>query len=123
MSTETAVKDRSNSTRDEMRVPLRWVGLLYGRVGLDLIANTGVDQPEDVVKYLLAGATAVQVASTLYRNGIDHLGTLVKGLDEWMTSKGYADLAAFRVKVSQKDQSGNLHTFERAQYVDFILSQ
>jgi dihydroorotate dehydrogenase (fumarate) len=120
---ETALKDRSLSSAAEMRLPLRWIGLLHGRVGLDLIANTGVETPEDVVKYLLAGATGVQVASALYRFGIDHLSTLIDGLDAWMKAKGYHDLAAFRGKVSQRDQEGSLHAFERAQYVDFILSQ
>lgn len=120
---EIAQKDRTLSTAAEMLLPLRWIGLLHGRVKLDLIANTGVETAEDVVKYLLAGATAVQTAAALYRFGIDHVSSLVDGLDAWMKGKGYSDLAEFRGKVSQRDHEGSLHAFERAQYVEYILSQ
>ena len=111
------------SREGEMKLPLRWLALLYGRVGLDLAANTGVYKAEDVVKYLLGGATIVQVASSLYKNGIEYLAELVKGLDQWMTAKGYADLSAFRGKVSQKNLKGDSFLFERAQYMDFLLQR
>jgi len=111
------------SRAEDARLPLRWIALLYGRVDLDLIANTGVDQPEDVIKYLLAGAQAVQVAGALYRHGLPHIGVLRDGLAAWMQEKGYKSLADFRGKVSQKASRSSLYDFERAQYVDFLLSQ
>lgn len=122
VDTEQLQKARGLSRSADMRLPLRWIALLYGRVGLDLIGNTGVESAQDIVKYLLAGATAVQVASALYRDGIDSLASLIKGVDEWMARKGYAAIEDFRGKVSQRDLEGNLFTFERAQYVDFLLS-
>jgi dihydroorotate dehydrogenase (fumarate) len=82
-----------------------------------------VDQAEDVIKYLLAGAQVVQVAGALYRHGLPHLSALRDGLDAWMVEKGYRTLADFRGKVSQKAAEGSLYDFERAQYVDFLLSQ
>lgn len=109
------------STAAEMRVPLRWIALLYGRVGLDLIANTGVQEPKDVVKYLLAGASAVQVAGVLFRKKPDYLQTLISGLSEWMEGKGYGGIEDFRGILSQENQKANPAAFERAQYLDFLL--
>jgi dihydroorotate dehydrogenase (fumarate) len=123
VESETLRRQMSWSRAEEMRLPLRWIALLAGRVKLDLIASTGVEQATDVAKYLLAGAQVVQVASTLFRDGVDSLAMLNKGLHAWMDDKGYASLADFRGKVSQRDFEGNLFSFERAQYVDFLLSQ
>lgn len=123
IKTESLQKQMGLSRSDEMRLPLRWVALLHGRTKLDLIASTGVEQPADVVKYLLAGATAVQTCSALYRHGLPHLKTLVDGVNAWMKEKGYARVADFRGKVSQGHVGGNLFDFERAQYVGFLLSQ
>lgn len=104
-------------------LPLRWIALLYGWVKLDLIANSGVDKPADVVKFLLAGATAVQTATALYKHGVSYIETLLAGLEEWMESKGYSNIDAFRGKISQSDVQYNRYNYERAQYVDLILSQ
>jgi dihydroorotate dehydrogenase (fumarate) len=112
----------SASTPQEMRVPLRWIGLLYGKVKLDIAGNTGVLSADDVVKYLLAGSTVVQVATVLYLDGMDSIKDLINGLEEWMVNKKYEKLSDFRGKASQRDFQGNVFAFERAQYLDFILS-
>ncbi len=111
------------STSTEMHLPLRWVALLYGRVKLDLVGNTGVMTSDDVVKFILAGAAAVQVASCLFKNGIHHIETLVSGLGAWMDAKGYAAVGDFRGKVSQSRFTGDPGAFERAQYLDFLLKR
>jgi dihydroorotate dehydrogenase (fumarate) len=121
-STEQSRCDMTASTPQELRVPLRWIGLLYGRVDIEMAGNTGVHSADDVVKYLLAGATVVQVASILYSKGVDAVGGLVKGLETWMSAKGYETLADFRGKASQRSFDGNVFAYERAQYLDFILS-
>lgn len=108
------------SRAEDMRLPLRWIALLYGRVGLDLIGNTGVQEAADVVKYLLAGAKAVQVAGVLYHRKLDVIRELVSGLDAWMEAKGYEDLEAFRGKLSQAHHPAHPAVFERAQYFDFL---
>lgn len=110
----------SLSTREDLRLPLRWIALLAGQVKLDLIANSGVMDGGDVARALLAGAAAVQVASTLYRNKIEHLGVMVKGLEAWMDAQGYADLAACRGRLSQQQNKMNAAMYERAQYFDFL---
>jgi len=120
---ETVLHEMTYSTSAEMRVPLRWIGLLYGKHSLDMAANTGIMEARDVVKALLAGATVVQVASTLFRNGIGHLTSLRDGLNAWMDSKSYASIEDFRGKLSQQGFEGDSVMFERAQYLDFLMSR
>jgi dihydroorotate dehydrogenase (fumarate) len=120
---EEIMNEVSYSSALEMKVPLRWLALLYGRVMLDLSGNTGVMEARDVVKFILAGATTVQVASCLFRNGVDHLTTLVSGLDDWMNTKGYATIEDFRGKLSQRGFEGDTVLYERAQYLDFLMSR
>jgi dihydroorotate dehydrogenase (fumarate) len=106
----------------EMLLPLRWTAILHGRVGADLAASTGAHDTAGVVKLLLAGATVVQLAASLLRNGVSHLTTLKNGLDEWMERGHYSAVADFRGALSQKE-ARDPRAFERAQYVNLILSQ
>jgi dihydroorotate dehydrogenase (fumarate) len=112
----------SLSTPSEALLPLRWIGLLHGRVQLDLAASTGVHDASGAVKQLLAGATVVQLASALSRNGVPHLGKVRHGIEEWMDQRGHSSLDEFRGTLSQK-QISDPGAFERAQYVHLILSQ
>jgi dihydroorotate dehydrogenase (fumarate) len=98
------------------------VALLYGRTRADLALSTGVHSGADAAKALLAGATVVQVASSLLKNGIPYLSTMLRQLEGWMDEKGYAKPADFRGKLSQK-QTVDPFIFERAQYVKLLLSQ
>ncbi len=120
---EAVLHEMTYSTSSEMRVPLRWIGLLYGRIGIDMAANTGIMEARDVAKCLLAGAQVVQVASTLFRNGIGHVTELVQGLEKWMDEHGHAELEDFRGKLSQANFSGDPVMYERAQYLDFLMSR
>jgi dihydroorotate dehydrogenase (fumarate) len=106
----------------EMLVPLRWTAILHGRIKADLAASTGVHDTAGVVKMLLAGATVVQLAASLLRNGVTHLAGLKSGLSEWMERGHYSALADFRGSLSQKE-ARDPRAFERAQYVNLILSQ
>jgi len=106
----------------EMLLPLRWTAILYGRVNADLAASTGVHDTTGVVKMLLAGSTVVQLAASLLRNGVTHLAALKSGLDEWMERGHYSAIADFRGSLSQKE-ARDPRAFERAQYVNLILSQ
>ena len=110
------------SRPEEMRLSLRYVALLHGRVGADLIANTGVHSGTAVVRQLLAGAQAVQVASVLYAHDIDYIKTLNEGIEYWMDSKDYATVDDFRGNLSQEDVPDPF-AFERAQYVELLLQQ
>jgi dihydroorotate dehydrogenase (fumarate) len=118
---EGIVSEMAWSTPQEMKVPLRWVALLYGRTRLDLALNTGVHSGRDVVKALLAGAAVVQVASTLFINGLPYLSKMLLDLESWMDDKGYDSLAEFRGKVSQQNVDDPFG-FERAQYMKLLMS-
>lgn len=119
---ESLYNELTYSSPEELKIPLRWVALLYGRVKADLALTTGVQTGQDVVKALLAGAAVVQVAGTLYKNGIPYISTLLQDLESWMVSKGYQSLDQFRGKISQQN-CADPTAFERAQYVKLILSQ
>lgn len=119
---EEIVSELEFSTASEIKLPLRWTALLYGRIGMDIGLTTGVHAGRDVVKALLAGATVVQVASVLYRRGIDEIRTLNAGLTAWMEAKGYTSLDEFRGKLSQIRHPG-VSELERAHYVKLLLAQ
>lgn len=108
------------SSPAELHLPLRWIAYLAGRVDCDLAATTGVHDGYDLVKQLLAGATAVQVCSTLYRNGIGQIGLILNQLEEWMQARGYSRLDDFRGRLSQS-RSQHPEDFERLQYIKALV--
>src|SRR4029078_12201867 len=98
------------------RVPRTWIALLRGRVRASLAATTGVEGPEDVAKYLLAGADVVMTASSLIRHGPGHATVLLDGLPDGMARKGYAsvdDVRGLLAVPAGTDQAA----YERAGYV------
>jgi dihydroorotate dehydrogenase (fumarate) len=110
------------SAPGESLLPLRWIALLHGRVGADLASSTGVHDATAAAKHLLAGATVVQLASTLVKNGVTHLGRIRADLEGWMDKRGFGTLDDLRGTLSQK-AIRDPGAFERAQYVQLILSQ
>lgn len=106
------------SSPTEGTLPLRWIALLSGLVEKDLVASTGVHDSECVVKQLLVGATAVQVVSTIYKNGMGQIGTILEGLESWMEQKSYNTLDDFRGKLSF-DKVENPAIFERTQFMKY----
>ncbi len=108
------------SEPSDHRLPLRYAGLLFGTLKADVCSSTGIFSGRDAVKMLLAGATCMQVVSTLFRNGVARLRTIVQELEGWMDGKGYADLAAFRGKLSMKNSS-DPWVYRRDQYVRLLL--
>jgi dihydroorotate dehydrogenase (fumarate) len=120
--TESTVNEMVYSTSAELKLPLRWVALLYGRTRLDLSLTTGVHKGPDAIKALLAGATTVQMAAALLTHGVSYLSTILLHLRDWMGDRGYQSIDDFRGKLSQKNCDDPLH-FERAHYVNLIMSQ
>ncbi|MDE3213221.1 MAG: dihydroorotate dehydrogenase-like protein [Bacteroidota bacterium] len=111
--------DLQYSESNEIRLPLLWIGLLYGKVDLSLAATTGVQSAVEVVKYLLAGADAVMTASALYKHGISYLNTMNKELNDWMYMMGFNDIASFRGSMSQKNISDPT-AYERSNYIRIL---
>ena len=109
------------STPHEMRLPLRWIAILYGRTDLSLGATSGVHTPEDAIKLLLAGADVVHLCSALLANGPAYLGHIRKGVTEWMEEQGFESVDEFRGRVSALSVP-NPAEFERANYVNVIDS-
>ncbi len=107
------------SNPDEITMPLRWVGIMSGRVKCQLAASTGIHNGEAVIKQLLAGAGAVQVASTLYRNGVQHINKMLKEVTNWMDQNDYKSVNDFMGKMSQ-DNSSNPAAFERVQFMKYF---
>ena len=108
------------SAPSEARLPRTWIALLAGRVEASLAASTGVDSAGDVVKYLLAGADVVMTASALLRHGPAHARVLLDGLTDWMSHRGFTDLAAMRGLLSAALAEGE-SARERGDYVRSLL--
>ena len=104
------------SSSADLRLPLTWIAMLYGRVGAQFAATSGVHTGEDAVKLLMAGAQVTHTTSALLRHGPNHLGALVEELTAWLTEHEYASVAQLRGSMSQR-HSPNPSEFERHNYV------
>jgi dihydroorotate dehydrogenase (fumarate) len=104
------------SEPDELRLPLRWIAILRGRIAADLAATGGAHSSEDVVKLILAGADAVMIASALLRHGPSRLTAIVGGLAAWLAEHEYASVEQARGSLSQAS-CPDPAAFERAQYM------
>lgn len=110
----------SLSVPEDNRLALRFAGLLYEKINADICSNTGIFTGTDVVKMILAGATCVQVVSTIYKNKIEYLKTIISDVDKWMQSKNYSKIDEFRGKLSN-NRINDPFVYKRAQYIDLLL--
>ena len=104
------------SSPADARLPRTWIALLRGRVRAALAATTGVEDPGDIAKYLLAGADVVMTASALLRHGPRHATVLLDGLSAWMTRKGFHGVDELRGMLSVPPDTDEA-AYERAGYV------
>jgi dihydroorotate dehydrogenase (fumarate) len=109
------------SSPGESRLPMRYIGLLYGETEADLCANTGIFTGEDVIKMILAGADTVQVVSTIYKNGPQYVAKMLEDMELWMANKGYKTLEDFRGKLS-RNKLTDPFAYRRSQYVDILMN-
>jgi len=107
------------SSPQELRLPLTWIGILYGRVRANLAATTGVYSPEDVIKLLMVGADVTMLCSALLRHGIGHLRHIETGLREWMEEHEYESVQQMQGSMSQQ-RCPDPTAFERAQYMKAV---
>ncbi len=107
------------SSSDELRLPLRWMALLHGRVDASLAATTGIHSGEDLVKAVLAGADVGMATSALLRHGPGHATTMLADLERWMGERGYGSVTEMRGAVSQRAVQ-DPDAYERAQYLETI---
>ena len=106
------------STPAEGSGPLRWIALMSGLIEKDLVASTGVHDSEGVIKQILAGAAAVQIVSTVYKNGAGQIGTILQGIESWMEQNSFSSLADFRGKLSYA-KATEPAVFERTQFMKY----
>jgi dihydroorotate dehydrogenase (fumarate) len=112
------------SPRDDNRLPLRYTGLLFDRIKASLCASTGILQGEDVIKMILAGADAVQVVTTLYKNSTDQIGVMLRDMDAWLSRKNYDSLERIKGKMSYaRRQVRDQWVYKRTQYVKMLMQQ
>ncbi|MCX8010605.1 MAG: dihydroorotate dehydrogenase-like protein [Ignavibacteria bacterium] len=104
------------STPQAMRLPLRWIAILYGKVKADLAATSGISSAEDVIKMIMAGAKVTQMFSALAKNGIGHITTVLNDMKVWMEEHDYESLEQMRGSMSHKSVA-NPAAFERANYM------
>ena len=97
------------STSTAMRLPLRWVAILYGRVNADFAITNGVHTHEDVLKAIMAGASATQIAAELLEKGPGRIPDLLAEVTRWMEQHEYHSVAQLRGSMSQKSVASRRH--------------
>jgi len=113
--------DLALSTPFEIRLPLRWIGILYGRIKASLGATKGIHSHFEVLKVLMAGADVAMPASALLQNGVPHLGAMLTGMQEWMEEKEYDSVTQMKGSMSQRSVPDPA-AFERANYLKTLHS-
>jgi dihydroorotate dehydrogenase (fumarate) len=109
------------STPQALRLPLTWIGILFGRVQASLAATSGVHSAEDVIKLLMVGADVTMMCSSLLRYGPDHLKHVEREMIEWMEKHEYESVEQMQGSMSQL-RCPDPSAFERAQYMRAVKS-
>jgi dihydroorotate dehydrogenase (fumarate) len=104
------------STPMAMRLPMRWIALLHGRIGANLAATSGIHRATDALKMLMAGADVTMLCSVLLRRGIDHIRVLEREMLQWMEEHEYESVEQLKGSMSQ-EHCPDASSFERAQYM------
>ena len=104
------------STPMAMRLPLRWIAILRGRVHADLAATSGIHRAADVIKMIMAGADVTMLCSVLLRRGIGHIRVIENEVEEWLQAHEYDSLEQLKGSMSQRS-CPDPEAFERAQYI------
>lgn len=103
------------SSAQALRLPLRWIAILYGRLNVNFAATSGIHTHEDAIKALMVGANVTMMTSAILRNGPEHFAKVERGILEWLTEREYESVQQLRGSLSQincADESA----YERAQY-------
>ncbi len=109
------------STQNAMRLPLRWIAILHGRLKASLAATSGIHTSHDVLKMLLAGADVTMMCSALLKHGPERLKDIERELTQWMTEHDYVSVSQMKGSMSQKSVADPA-AFERANYMKALNS-
>jgi len=122
LDNEEIVSSRIFSLPEENSMCIRWIGMLSDKVKCDMAASTGIVNGYDVLKNLLVGAKATQVASTLYKNTAKQIEVMLGQMNNWMEEKGYRSLDEIIGKLSHKKIDKPM-LYERAQFMKYFHGQ
>ncbi len=109
------------STNWEMRLPLRWISILYSNVKASLAATSGIHTHHDVIKMIMAGADVTMVCSELLMNGVGRIKEILQGVEQWMEENNYESIQMMKGSMSQKAVAEPA-AFERANYMKMLQS-
>jgi len=109
------------SSKWELRLPLRWISILYGRIKASMAATSGVHDHEDVLKVMMAGGDVAMICSELLKNGIGRISQILNDMTNWMTEKEYESVTQMKGSMSQKSVVEPA-AFERANYMKILNS-
>ncbi len=107
------------TSSEDYHMTLRWIGMLAGEAKCDLAATTGIHTSEAVIKNILAGASAVQIASVLYKKGPDYIKEILAGIEKWMQEKNISSLNSVKGKLKASTVD-NPFLYERVQFMKYI---
>jgi dihydroorotate dehydrogenase (fumarate) len=110
------------SGSEDIRLPLRWIALLYGQVNADFALTGGVHTHEDVVKTLMAGANVAMMASELLQNGLERFDEILSSLKHWLETHGFSSVEEVRGILSEKRRLTEPSLTERSGYINTIRS-
>lgn len=119
LETRRVVSHMLLSTEYDLRLPLRWIGLLHGRVSADLAATGGVRTGQDVVKVLAAGARAVMLCSAIIEGGLKQVRSIEEEMQAWMEACEFSSVSRLRGCMSAASID-DASAFERAQYIETL---
>jgi dihydroorotate dehydrogenase (fumarate) len=109
------------STSSDLRLPLRWISILHGKVKTDFALTSGVHSYTDVLKAMMAGAKVAMMASSLLHNGEQAIGPILGELEAWMKAREYESIRQMQGSMSQKSVK-EPEAFERANYMKVLNS-
>jgi dihydroorotate dehydrogenase (fumarate) len=104
------------SSSDDLRLPLRWIAILYGKIKASLAGTSGVHTGQDAVKLLMAGADVAYICAALLKNGPRHLSTILNDMTRWMEQQEYGSITQLKGSLSQKSVVEPA-VYERANYM------
>jgi dihydroorotate dehydrogenase (fumarate) len=110
----------SLSAPGEIRLPLRWIAMLHGRIRASIAATSGIHRGTDALKMLMAGADVTMLCSVLLRNGIGQLAVIEREMCEWMEQRKYDSVEQLKGTMSQKE-CASPSAFERAQFMRGVV--
>lgn len=111
----------SLSSSSELRLPLRWIAILYSRIQTDLALTSGVHSAQDVLKATMAGASVAMMASELLTNGVQRIGEILTDMQAWMETFEYQSIEQMKGSMSQRAVAEPA-AFERANYMKVLAS-